>query len=114
MVGALLNKVPESDDPKSFDFMGSTLVVRADSKEHVLEQIKDDIYVTSGVWDLDKVSAMRLLLRTGTDIMRLKFTPSSAHSGASSERNRSVMNHRGKYNVNAGINSFELSLPWPA
>ena len=29
----------------------------ADSKEEVMELIKKDIYYTSGVWDLEKVSS---------------------------------------------------------
>lgn len=55
MGGALLNSVPAGDDPASFDFMGSTLVCRAETKEQVLEQLKKDVYVTSGVWDLEKI-----------------------------------------------------------
>ncbi|OAA33295.1 Dimeric alpha-beta barrel [Moelleriella libera RCEF 2490] len=55
MGGALLNSVPEADDPTTFDFLGSTLVCRAESKEQIVEQLKKDIYVSSGVWDLDKV-----------------------------------------------------------
>ncbi|KAG5936851.1 hypothetical protein E4U53_000139, partial [Claviceps sorghi] len=54
MGGALLNSVPAGDDPASFDFMGSTIVCRAETKEQVLEQLKNDVYVTSGVWDLEK------------------------------------------------------------
>ncbi|KAH7148404.1 hypothetical protein EDB81DRAFT_841989 [Dactylonectria macrodidyma] len=52
--GALLNSVPKDDDPASLDFMGSTLVVVAESVEQVREQLSKDIYVTSGVWDLEK------------------------------------------------------------
>ncbi|KAG5979450.1 hypothetical protein E4U55_005163 [Claviceps digitariae] len=51
---ALLNSVPAGDDPAAFDFMGSTIVCKAETKEQVLEQLKNDIYVTSGVWDLKK------------------------------------------------------------
>ncbi|KAG6037293.1 hypothetical protein E4U41_005235 [Claviceps citrina] len=54
MGGALLNSVPAGDDPATFDFMGSTLVCKAQTKEQVLEQLKNDVYVTSGVWDLEK------------------------------------------------------------
>ncbi|KAG5919716.1 hypothetical protein E4U42_006432 [Claviceps africana] len=54
-VGALLNSVPVGGDPASFDFMGSTIVCKAETKEQVLEQLKNDVYVTSGVWDLEKL-----------------------------------------------------------
>ncbi|OAA56851.1 Dimeric alpha-beta barrel [Cordyceps fumosorosea ARSEF 2679] len=54
MGGAVLNSVPEGADPSAFDFHGSSLVAVAESKEAVLEQLKNDIYVTSGVWDLEK------------------------------------------------------------
>ncbi|TQV95337.1 hypothetical protein V2A60_009630 [Cordyceps javanica] len=55
MGGAVLNSVPKSADPTTFDFHGSSFVALAESKEEVLEQLKDDIYVTSGVWDLEKI-----------------------------------------------------------
>ncbi|KAH7325783.1 hypothetical protein B0I35DRAFT_421173 [Stachybotrys elegans] len=55
MGGALLNSVPKDDEADSLDFMGSTLVCISTSKEEVLEQLKKDIYATSGVWDMDKV-----------------------------------------------------------
>ncbi|KAM0668215.1 hypothetical protein ACQRIU_001777 [Beauveria bassiana] len=54
MGGAVLNSVPNGTDPSTFDFHGSSFVVEAESKEAVLEQLKDDVYVTSGVWDLEK------------------------------------------------------------
>ncbi|ODA80754.1 hypothetical protein RJ55_03713 [Drechmeria coniospora] len=54
MGGALLNSVPESDDATKFDFMGSTMVCVAESKEEVLRQLQEDIYSTSGVWDTEK------------------------------------------------------------
>ncbi|KAK7431896.1 hypothetical protein QQZ08_001515 [Neonectria magnoliae] len=56
MGGALLNSVPKDDDPASLDFMGSTLVCVAESVEQVREQLSKDIYATSGVWDMEKVS----------------------------------------------------------
>ncbi|KAM3532271.1 hypothetical protein NHJ13051_000257 [Beauveria bassiana] len=52
--GAVLNSVPNGTDPSTFDFHGSSFVAEAESKEAVLEQLKDDVYVTSGVWDLEK------------------------------------------------------------
>lgn len=36
--------------------MGSTIVVVAESVEQVREQLSKDIYATSGVWDMEKVS----------------------------------------------------------
>lgn len=54
MGGAVLNSVPNGTDPSTFDFHGSSFVAEAESKEAVLEQLKDDVYVTSGVWDLEK------------------------------------------------------------
>lgn len=54
--GALLNEVPTGSNAANFDFFGSTLVCKAESKEAVLEQLKKDIYATSGVWDLEKVN----------------------------------------------------------
>lgn len=53
--GALLNSVPKDDNPASLDFMGSTIVVVAESVEQVREQLSKDIYATSGVWDMEKV-----------------------------------------------------------
>lgn len=55
-IGALLNSVPKDDNPASLDFMGSTIVVVAESVEQVREQLSKDIYATSGVWDMEKVS----------------------------------------------------------
>lgn len=57
----MLNSVPESDDPNQFDFAGSAVVITADSKEHAVEQLKKDIYFTSGVWDMDKVQIIPYL-----------------------------------------------------
>ncbi|KAI5462100.1 hypothetical protein BGZ63DRAFT_354579 [Mariannaea sp. PMI_226] len=54
MGGAILNSVPKDDDPSSLDFAGSTLVCVADSVEAVREQLTQDIYATSGVWDVEK------------------------------------------------------------
>ncbi|KPM34943.1 hypothetical protein AK830_g11625 [Neonectria ditissima] len=58
MGGALLNSVPKDDDPANLDFMGSTLVCVAESVEQVREQLSRDIYATSGVWDMEKVSTI--------------------------------------------------------
>ncbi|KAI1009627.1 hypothetical protein LB504_003229 [Fusarium proliferatum] len=55
MGGAILNSVPKDDSVDSLDFAGSTLVCIAESVEEVREQLSNDIYATSGVWDMDKV-----------------------------------------------------------
>jgi hypothetical protein len=34
---------------------GSVMLARADTREEVLEKVKEDIYYKSGVWDADKV-----------------------------------------------------------
>ncbi len=34
---------------------GSVLLALAETKEELLENLKEDIYVKSGVWDLEKV-----------------------------------------------------------
>ncbi|KAG6090435.1 hypothetical protein E4U15_005027 [Claviceps sp. LM218 group G6] len=58
MGGALLNSVPDlEDDPTKFDFMGSTFVCRAESRAEVFEQVKQDVYVSGGVWDLARFDA---------------------------------------------------------
>ncbi|PIB02800.1 hypothetical protein CB0940_11908 [Cercospora beticola] len=52
--GASLDEpLKEGQGPK---INGSILMAVADSKEEVMELIKKDIYYTSGVWDLEKVS----------------------------------------------------------
>ncbi|QYS97616.1 YCII domain-containing protein [Trichoderma simmonsii] len=55
MGGGILNEVPEDDnDPNTFDFAGSIMVLVAKSKEDAINKVKDDIYVRAGVWDLEK------------------------------------------------------------
>ncbi|KAI1331911.1 hypothetical protein F5Y16DRAFT_246995 [Xylariaceae sp. FL0255] len=53
--GALLNEKPESSDPSTFSFYGSTLTCVASSKEEIIELLSKDIYAKTGVWDLEKV-----------------------------------------------------------
>ncbi|KAH9985940.1 hypothetical protein F4779DRAFT_611984 [Xylariaceae sp. FL0662B] len=52
--GAILNEVPQSDDPITFDWHGSTLIAVASSADEIKENLRRDIYTTSGVWDVDK------------------------------------------------------------
>ena len=56
-----MKDVPKDDDPSSLDFAGSAMVVVAESKEAVLEILKNDIYGKSGVWDLKNVSRSLLI-----------------------------------------------------
>ncbi|KAM7207601.1 hypothetical protein V8F20_002079 [Naviculisporaceae sp. PSN 640] len=55
MGGAILNEVPKDDQPSSLDFAGSTVIAVAESREEILEILKNDVYVKEGVWDLSKV-----------------------------------------------------------
>ncbi|KAF4120030.1 uncharacterized protein GMORB2_3441 [Geosmithia morbida] len=54
-IGALLKSVPKDDDPSSLDFLGSALVVNAESKEEILEMLRNDVYAKADVWDFEKV-----------------------------------------------------------
>lgn len=53
--GAILQQVPQDDEPANFDFAGSSLVVEATSREEIVELLRRDVYAEK-VWDLDKVS----------------------------------------------------------
>lgn len=53
-LGAVLEDMPPDDEVSSMKFSGSTLMVVAESKQAVIDLIKDDVYVRSGVWDLEK------------------------------------------------------------
>lgn len=53
--GALLDEVP--DEGASLKIQGSAMVALASSKEEVIEQLKNDIYAKSDVWDLSKASS---------------------------------------------------------
>lgn len=46
--------MPADDEVSSMKFAGSTLMVVAESRQAVIDLIKDDVYVKSGVWDLEK------------------------------------------------------------
>lgn len=102
--GALLNEVPADDNAANFDFFGSTVVCKGESKEAVLEQLKKDIYATSGVWDVEKVpwAATPCATVLAANRRRSKSTPSSAHSET---HKRVVETCRHEKNENAGINS---------
>ena len=53
--GGIFNSVPVGDDPTQWEFGGSALIVRAESKDEVIEMLRRDIYTASGVWDVEKV-----------------------------------------------------------
>lgn len=61
MGGAILEDMPADDEVSSLKFAGSTLIVVAESRQAVIDALKGDIYVSSGVWDFEKVSlALRI------------------------------------------------------
>lgn len=53
--GAILEDMPANDEVSSMKFAGSTIIVVAESREAVLDALRGDVYVKSGVWDLEKV-----------------------------------------------------------
>ncbi|KAI9657539.1 MAG: hypothetical protein M1831_004155 [Alyxoria varia] len=53
--------ISEKEEPSSPDIRGSVLVARAPSKEAVYEQLRKDVYTTSGVWDLKNTRVVRFL-----------------------------------------------------
>lgn len=57
--------MPADDEVSSMKFAGSTVIVVAESRQAVVDALKDDIYVKSGVWDLEKVSFLFLVLLKG-------------------------------------------------
>lgn len=62
MGGASLDEpIKEGSGPK---INGSIMMAVADSKEEVLEKLKQDVYWTSGVWDTNKVSFPNPVERT--------------------------------------------------
>ncbi|CAN8105639.1 unnamed protein product [Discula destructiva] len=54
MGGAVLEDMPVDDEVSSMKFAGSTIIVVAESRQAVVDALKDDVYVKSGVWDLEK------------------------------------------------------------
>ena len=53
LIGAMLDEQPrEGETPK---MNGSVLVAVADSREEALKLVKEDVYTTQGVWDVEKV-----------------------------------------------------------
>ncbi|KAM5342783.1 hypothetical protein ACJ41O_013749 [Fusarium nematophilum] len=54
--GAIFEKHPVDGEPAQFK--GSVVVYSAETAEQVREIIENDIYATSGVWDLEKVQIL--------------------------------------------------------
>ncbi|CAJ0548493.1 Ff.00g021060.m01.CDS01 [Fusarium sp. VM40] len=51
--GPMLEKHPEEGDPALFK--GSVVIYTGETAQDVRKLIENDIYATSGVWDLDQV-----------------------------------------------------------
>lgn len=51
--GATVTRPPVEGQAKTFN--GSCIVAHAATKEEVLDEIKKDIYATTGVWNLDDI-----------------------------------------------------------
>jgi hypothetical protein len=54
-------------DGETPQMLGSTMIAVADTKEEVLEKLRNDIYAREGVWDLEKVQIwpFRSAIRSG-------------------------------------------------
>ncbi len=58
----MLDEIPKGgEDPK---FRGSVMLAMAESKEEVLQALKEDIYSKSGVWDWDKFQIYPVCMTT--------------------------------------------------
>lgn len=60
MGGAILDEA--AADGKPLKITGSAMVFRADTKEEVLEQVKQDVYYKGDVWDKEKVRRERSIV----------------------------------------------------
>lgn len=71
IIGALLRKV--ANDEEQLDIEGSVMIAIAESREEVLEALRDDIYFRSGVWDLAKAQVVPVSMlrpwRKNTDLV---------------------------------------------
>ncbi|MCJ1481480.1 hypothetical protein MMC06_001639 [Schaereria dolodes] len=54
--GATLDAHPVADEGLKIN--GSVMLALAESKEEVLEQIKNDVYCKEGIWDMDKIQVI--------------------------------------------------------
>lgn len=74
-----MEEAPKEGEPLKLN--GSAVVVSAVSREEVVEQLKKDIYSTSGVWDLSKVChVLQTQLQRHSHDYRSRYIPSSVHS----------------------------------
>lgn len=62
ITGAILEDMPADDKVSSMKFAGSTVMMVAESRQAVVDALKEDVYVKAGVWDLEKVRFFCLLL----------------------------------------------------
>jgi uncharacterized protein YciI len=74
ILGGAMFSHPPQDGESPPPMVGSALLAYAETKEEVMEIVKNDIYATSGVWDLNKIqiwpfkSAIRSDLSTTSDL----------------------------------------------
>lgn len=61
MGGAVLQEVPPDNELSSLKFAGSTLIMVAESRQEVIDQLNKDVYASSGVWDVEKVQIWPML-----------------------------------------------------
>ncbi|EXK29545.1 hypothetical protein FOXG_11882 [Fusarium oxysporum f. sp. lycopersici 4287] len=59
MGGPTLDYPPIDGQEKAIN--GSCIVANAPSREEVMEEIRKDIYATSGVWNLEKITILPLM-----------------------------------------------------
>ncbi|PHH75967.1 hypothetical protein CDD82_4204 [Ophiocordyceps australis] len=62
--GAILNELPKDDNPNGFNFAGSALICVAENKDQVIQQLRDDVYATEGVWDVDNAQIYPFICAT--------------------------------------------------
>lgn len=54
----MLSEPLTSDEPKTFKFAGSTIVLLAESREEMIKILKEGVYARKGVWDVDNVRSL--------------------------------------------------------
>jgi uncharacterized protein YciI len=66
--GAMLHNPPADESkPEEYEFAGSAMTVRAESREAAMEIVKSDPYVKAGVWDLEKMQVYAVSDTLGGD-----------------------------------------------
>ncbi|KAA8896532.1 hypothetical protein TRICI_006875 [Trichomonascus ciferrii] len=56
---------------KDQNLCGSMLTIEAESKEKVIEILKQDVYYTSGVWDVDNAQIFAVIFSKSTVVQKL-------------------------------------------